>query len=96
MFFKFSIDFSQNQTQYFAITPRLLLDGDDNDGERKQSTRDLAGRRKTIANLEKQRFKKKEVDNLEMNFKRNFRSFAISKDYTHTLQTWMTNSQDVI
>jgi hypothetical protein len=52
--------------------------------ERKQSTRDLAGRRKTIANLEKQRFKKKEVDNLESNFKRNFRSFAISnKDFIY-------------
>ncbi|OXA64962.1 Chitin synthase 1 [Folsomia candida] len=53
---------------------------EDDIAERKQSMTDLAGRRKTIANLEKQRFKKKEVDNLEMNFKRNFRSFAITAD----------------
>jgi len=38
-----------------------------------------AGRRKTIADLENQKFKKKEVDNLESNFRKNFRSFAISK-----------------
>jgi len=61
--------YKQNQFNY---------DSDVGDREQEQ-TKDVAGRRKTIANLERQRFKKKGVDNLENNFKRNFRSIALSK-----------------
>jgi hypothetical protein len=52
---------------------------DVNDQSEPASKKDPAGRRQTVANLERQRFKKKQVDNLETNFRRNFRSIAMSK-----------------